>query len=687
MKNTLKAIKRTKNKIIAENYIVLFGDEGQKDLQGEFFTKSTKLDSMHTRLGRLPQVWEHGVFGDEGEASRDEVLGYVDWQTAKVDKAGVFVRRILDRRNQYIDMLDRAGLFDAGWIGTSSEADPRTAVVKSNGEIVEWPLSADSLTVTPAEPRMLTENQLQVVKSLAKTLPGLKSLFLEADGTSATEDETTATDTAVSDENEEQIMSEKDKDTAVDNGQDAILAAIKGLGEQTSSQLKAFDDRLQKLESTPDNELPVATGSAAKGVNVVTDTSDWKYDNWDTQDLALSMQIMNASQGDSKGRAPSAAMKRGFFRRLESEEAKKDKGLNEAARRAKSLRIKADETNFSTNVGFGDEWVGVAYSSDLWEKVRVENFVIGQLASANGNRSAPPGAETITFPIEGSDPVWYTVAQAGDPASATAQVTNTVPAKALGMGKVVASLAKSGTSVIYTGEMQEDSVLDFASTLRSRIVISGAEILEAIAINGDTDGSATTNINDIGGTPAATDWFMVADGFRKSCLVTTTANSRDGGTLASADFIETAKLMGDAGIVALDPTKVAFILDPYTHYKAIQLADVKSLDVFTGATIEAGMLSNIFGSRVHVSGQMHKGGTNLLANSAGKVDLDTQGNNTTGAILCVRWDQWRFGYRRDMTMEVERIPRADAWEVTSLMRFYLAQRDTEASAISYNLTV
>ena len=27
------------------------------------------------------------------------------------------------------------------------------------------------------------------------------------------------------------------------------------------------------------------------------------------------------------------------------------------------------------------------------------------------------------------------------------------------------------------------------------------------------------------------------------------------------------------------------------------------------------------------------------------------------------------------------------WEITSLMRFGLAQRDTEASAISYNLTV
>jgi hypothetical protein len=40
-----------------------------------------------------------------------------------------------------------------------------------------------------------------------------------------------------------------------------------------------------------------------------------------------------------------------------------------------------------------------------------------------------------------------------------------------------------------------------------------------------------------------------------------------------------------------------------------------------------------------------------------------------------------------MTTEVERVPRADGWEITTLMRAGLVQRDTEASAITYNLTV
>jgi hypothetical protein len=459
-----------------------------------------------------------------------------------------------------------------------------------------------------------------------------------------------------------------------------VVKAAEPVNTELLDAIKALTAKVDAIENTPVND----PGVAAKSVAVITDSSDWRFDNYSTQDIAMTMSVMKSAEGK---RAVPDALTRAFYRRLESAESQKSDGLKAAANRARQLGIKANETNFSTNASYGDEWIGVAYSSDLWDKVRQETFVMDRLGAAGSITAAPPGAESIVFPIEGTDPEWYTVAQAGDPSSATAQVTNTVPAKALGTGSVTATLSKSGTSVIYTGEMVEDAVLPFVETLRSRIVLSGGELMEALFINGDTATGATTNINDIGGTPAATDWFLAVNGARKSCLVTTTANSRDGGVLASADFIETVKLMGNAGIGGLRPDRLGFILDPYTHYKALQLADVKSLDVFTGATIESGRLASIYGSPVYVSGQMHRGATNLLANSAGKVDLDTQGNNTTGSILAVRWDQWRFGYRRDLTIESMRFPRADAWEITALMRFHLSQRDTEAAAISYNLTV
>jgi hypothetical protein len=211
--------------------------------------------------------------------------------------------------------------------------------------------------------------------------------------------------------------------------------------------------------------------------------------------------------------------------------------------------------------------------------------------------------------------------------------------------------------------------------------------LESAVIDGDTETSASTNINDIAGTPAATDWFMVWNGLRKSPLITTTANSRDGGVLTSSDFLETAKLMGGAGINALDRDRVSFIIDPSTHYKALELTDVKTRDVFNGATIEGGRLTGMYGYGIDVSGSICKADSDRLSNSAGKVDVDTVANNTKGSILAVRWDQWQFGYRRRMTLETERVAPADAWQIVALLRAGLIQRDTEASAISYNITV
>ena len=84
---------------------------------------------------------------------------------------------------------------------------------------------------------------------------------------------------------------------------------------------------------------------------------------------------------------------------------------------------------------------------------------------------------------------------------------------------------------------------------------------------------------------------------------------------------------------------------------------------------------------------MHRVSTARKANTAGKVDNTTTTNNTTGSILAVRWDQWLLGWRRRITVETTRYPRSDSSEIVMLMRFGLAQRDTEASAITYNLTV
>jgi hypothetical protein len=185
MPNTLKAISKTDEELRVGNYIALFGGE---DLEGEHFTSETDFESSYTKTGVLYVDWEHGLGREvDGKTAPgpDDVLGYVDWKSRKTDGLGVWVERILDRRNQYMKYLET--LIEAGLIANSTEAIESSVVTTKSGEIQKWPLRKDTLTVMPMEPRMMTENVISAVKGLAKAYPHLEALLLEepGDGSSA----------------------------------------------------------------------------------------------------------------------------------------------------------------------------------------------------------------------------------------------------------------------------------------------------------------------------------------------------------------------------------------------------------------------------------------------------------------------------------------------------------------------
>ena len=181
VKNALKAVSSNADELRVGNYIVLFGGRdltafrfmGNKvprytnpdGTAGEYFSKSVELESDYTELGKIPVNWEHGQDPDGAGVGEDDILGYVDWKTARVDDKGVFVERVLNRRKNYVQWVEE--LITAGLVGTSSEAVQKGVQIKNNGEIVKWPLKKDTLTVTPMEPRMLVGgNVLNAYKAL-----------------------------------------------------------------------------------------------------------------------------------------------------------------------------------------------------------------------------------------------------------------------------------------------------------------------------------------------------------------------------------------------------------------------------------------------------------------------------------------------------------------------------------------
>lgn len=171
--NELKAVSTTDDELIVENYIVLFGG---RDLAGEYFSKETDFKSAYTETGVLHVDFEHGLDPDRMGISESDVLGYVDWKTAKVDEKGIFVQRVLNRRAKFMDHLE--DLIGRKMVGTSSQCVRGTSERKSTGEIARWPLMRDSLTFTPCEPRMIAGNALTSAKSLREFFPDSKSLSI-----------------------------------------------------------------------------------------------------------------------------------------------------------------------------------------------------------------------------------------------------------------------------------------------------------------------------------------------------------------------------------------------------------------------------------------------------------------------------------------------------------------------------
>ncbi len=171
MENHLKALSKSENEVVVGNYIVLFGG---KDLAGEYFTKATRFESGYTDLGVLYVDFEHGQDPDGLGIDDNNVLGFVDWKTAKADDKGIFVERVLNRRAKYIDVLVQ--MIEAGMVGNSSEAIRGKTMRKRDGEITVWPLKRDTLTLTPMEPRMVTQNTLAAAKSLLEYFPQSRSL-------------------------------------------------------------------------------------------------------------------------------------------------------------------------------------------------------------------------------------------------------------------------------------------------------------------------------------------------------------------------------------------------------------------------------------------------------------------------------------------------------------------------------
>jgi hypothetical protein len=651
--------------------IAPFGNETNRDSDGEFFDATTKFHE--DKFPAPPAVYYHGYDAPGRPSTAPVYIG----RTIKrwVDAAGAWLRIKLDEGNEYARRVWEA--VQNGTARASSGSARHLTRVEQNGHIAEWPIVEASL--------FDTSDGKQPANRYAIALPAAKAVYeqagieipselttdaekpAEAAGDAAPKAAEGQPDNVTEQPDEVKTMEPEEIKALIDKG---IADGLKAQADAAEAARKAQEEEAARNRRPPFREAPTVMQYDSKWDNLTPAEHDFVLETLKSNGQHLDPNSVKALVGkmvgeEGRGDAPSSA------------------GL-----KAMGLRgIKSDEVMHSDLSSYGSNWVGTLYSTDFWAKVRAETAVLNELMSKGMVKVIPDGYNQTVIPMEYSDPTWYKVAEVEDTHATNLVPLPTVTSSRVGTDSKTLTVAKMGCRVLYSGELAEDSLVAVAPQILRQIELSGSEQMEVVIIDGDTETTASTNINDIAGTPAGTEVFLLANGFRKLALVTNTANSRPGSTLEGDDLIETLKLLGTGGINALALDKVAFIPDINVYWKLIQLAEVKTQDVFSMATIEQGELTKIYNRKVVPSAFMHSASADRKANSAGKVDVDTTANNTTGSLLAVRWDQWAFAYKRRLRTEIVRDPDSDSYRIVAFVRFGLGYRDIDAAAITYNISV
>lgn len=457
-------------------------------------------------------------------------------------------------------------------------------------------------------------------------------------------------------------------------------AARKKLADEKAAFDAAVSEEVQKqLKARPIVRAQVwNTGDAKPGDKPPQVQVFSKYDFLEAGELAFLREVMRSCRRKDGSQAHPAddnallrAMAMKGMRDVETGKLRRDAFGDGFLLRTGNELMQADLANY------GDEWVPTLMSTDLWQRVRLENRIVSLFPQVE------MPSNPYTLPYEGADPTVYYVAASANQAQMALTAATTTTSKA-GTGNTSITAKKLSALTLFNAELEEDSIIAIIPQLRAQLARALADAGDNVVLNGD-DTDTNANINAKSATPGVCPTgskYLAFDGLRHLPLITASTLSRDGATLAATDFTANRALMAKYGI---NPSDLAHILDMGTWYKALDISEVMTLDKMGAqATILTGQLGQLGAVPLIVTAEMP------LTGSDGKVDADTSGNNVKGTLLTVHRRGFVVGWRRHITIEQERVPFSDAWYLVGAMRIGLvrwAGSDNQVAALSYNITV
>lgn len=705
------ALKALSNERVG-GYLAVWGTADQPDLQGEYFTPETDFGlEWYTER---PLIYHHGL----DATVKAQPIGRID--TLKLDDVGLWMEAQLDQRNQYVQAILK--LIERGALGLSSGAVPHLVEVVA-GQIKKWVIIEGSATPTPAEPR----TALSSLKALDDA-QGLKGLLDNASEEAAPAPDAKA-DALIEIEIEQPEPEESDNMTPellnmfmqALNAAGVVLteeqaAAVMAQFEQATADMPEAEVEAVAAYMADDEENKAVPAAASKAMNLLIDiarrvgapapktglvaaakaaASDGvsravgatrmggragmntqpaynvrvasKFDSLNPEEMAF-LHIVRRGAANKN-----LDMSTEFYRALADKVERGNKSVSVEV--AQAIRgIKANELDHSTQSGYGDEWVPTMWSSSLWERMRVDNVIASSL-----NALDMP-ANPFELPTESTDPTVYFVPETTAESQLLISGAGAViPDSKVATNKVTLTAKKFALRVGYSTELEEDSLIPFASELNRQAQRAILNAIDNAIVNGDSDLTANTNINLIDGTPGGTEIYAAFDGLRKLGLVTTTANSVNaGGVSPTLALIRQTRFTLGSGY-AVRPGDLRMVCDVNTYGKLLSMPEFITVDKAGSlATAQTGMVGFIDGIPVFPSVEMS------LANSAGKIPA---AGGTLGSLVIFAPYAWRMGYRRRINISTEYLPYYESYQLTATVRAALARIDADCSAVLYNLAV
>lgn len=374
-------------------------------------------------------------------------------------------------------------------------------------------------------------------------------------------------------------------------------------------------------------------------------------------DVELLHNMMSAGQAANMTRGPSEELTRafnavsdGYYRSADAASAEDRRALERQVesghltRAAYEHAIRAMDTQES---GFGQQLIGAQYVGDLWQSARTQSRVFSLIESFEATEA------TTYIPVEVDIPEMLYVGESTEANSSDYATVKT------GSQRIQITPSTFNIHQVYSGQMEEDSIIPWLPYLRRQAGLSVEHHLDSLVLNGDTTTTASSNINLIDSTPAATKHYLAFDGLRHAFLVDNTANGTDAGGTVTWDALQRLRnlMIDDPNIVdwgnpSMD-NDVAYIADPRTVNAITNLDEVLTYDKFgANATVLTGQLAKI-GRHPLISSQALR-----LTNSAGKVSA-TSGNNTKGTVVAFNRNGFKAAWRRRVQLETERLPGRD----------------------------